>query len=124
MSTTGRVGNITGLQFDCLSLSYAGENKQIKVWAGLWGFWKKIVEKALDQRKEPCLRIEPTNADAKGVPILHIITEDRHAELLDIERKYQELTAPDDRQSPPAGGRFGSPRPFSKDQQLRRRPRS
>jgi hypothetical protein len=79
---------ITGLQFDCLSLSYAGENKQQKVWAGLWGFWKKIVSKAAEQRKEPVLRIEPTNADAARVPILHIITEDHHAELLDYRNKW------------------------------------
>lgn len=81
---------MTGLQFDTLSRSYAGENKNIKVWAGLWEFWKKNVNKAREQGKEPCIRIEPTNDDAKGVPIMHIITEERHAELLRYEREAVE----------------------------------
>lgn len=84
VTTTGRVGHVTGLQFDMLSRTYAGENKQMKVWAGLWGFWLKIVEKAKEQGKEPLLRIEPTNDG--HAPTLHIITEDRHAELLGYEK--------------------------------------
>jgi hypothetical protein len=92
VTTTGRVGHITGLQFDTLSHTYAGENKNIKVWAGLWAFWKQIVDKAREQGKEPVLRIEPSNLDKAGYPVLHVITEERHAALLDLERQAREST--------------------------------
>lgn len=110
VTTTGRVGHITGLQFDTLSKTYAGENKNIKVWAGLWGFWKQIVDKAREQGKEPVLRIEPSNEDKSGYPVLHIITEERHAALLDLERASQETA-----EAPP-------PRSYSKARQVARSP--
>ncbi len=91
VSETGRVGHVTALQFDAISLHYAAENKQEKVPATWWGYWKKIVEKAGEWDKEPLLRIEPTNDDKYKVPIIHIITEARHQELLDVERWYNEL---------------------------------
>lgn len=88
-SSTGRVGHITGLQFDCVSMSYAGENKQTVVWAGLWKFWKQVVDVARREHLEPVLRIEPTNEDKAGYPNLHIITEERHAELLGYEKQVK-----------------------------------
>jgi len=88
VSETGRVGHVTALQFDVISLHYAAENKNEKVPSTWWGYWKKIVEKAGDWNKQPLLRIEPTNEDSKRYPNLHIITEDRHQELLDIEQIY------------------------------------
>ena len=90
-SSTGRVGHITQLQFDVVSRTYAAENKNMKVPARLWLFWCKIIDVATGQGKEPMLRIEPTNAPLglrKRYPSLHIITEDRHAELLEKERAY------------------------------------
>lgn len=68
-------------------MTYAGENKQIAVWAGLWKFWKQVVDVALREHLEPLLRIEPTNADKAGYPNMHIITEERHAELLAYEKQ-------------------------------------
>jgi hypothetical protein len=88
-TSTGRVGHVSGLQFDCVSMTYAGENKQMKVWAGLWTFWKQVVDVARREHLEPVLRIEPTNEDKAGYPDLHIITEARHAELLDYERQVK-----------------------------------
>ena len=70
-------------------MTYAGENKQTKVWAGLWGFWKQVVDVARREHLEPVLRIEPTNEDRKGYPNLHIITEERHAELLGYEKQVK-----------------------------------
>lgn len=98
VSETGRVGHVTALQFDALSLHYCAENKQEKVPATWWNYWLKIVTKSIDWGKTPLLRIEPTNDDkyinGKPVPNLHLITEERHKELLDYERLYLAQTSP------------------------------
>lgn len=86
VSETGRVGHVTALQFDALSLHYAAENKQEKVPATWWEYWKKIVERSAQWNKEPLLRIEPTNDDKHKVPVIHMITEARHQQLLDYEK--------------------------------------
>lgn len=95
-SSALRVGHITGLQFDCVSMTYVAENKQVKLPATILKWWLQINQIAVAQGKEALLRIEPTN-DVKifGVPkkpsSLHIITEDRHAELLRKEKEYDEV---------------------------------
>jgi hypothetical protein len=88
-SSTGRVGHITQLQFDNISRSYAAENKQVRVPVRLLKWWRQILDVAITQGKDALLRIEPTN---EGLPRgrsfdLHIISADRHAELLSYERK-------------------------------------
>jgi len=98
-SSTGRVGHITGLQFDNISATYAGEVKNVRVPAKLWGWWRQIVEIAARHHKEPILIIEPTNivpehALFKKIPKLHIITEQRHAELLAAEKKMNSADEP------------------------------
>jgi hypothetical protein len=90
-SSTGRVGHITQLQFDVVSRNYAGEVKNIIVPARLFGFWLKIVSIASSHGKNPVLIIVPNNEHKqvgvpKKAPSLHIITEERHAELLRKER--------------------------------------
>lgn len=92
-SSTGRVGHITQLMFDVISKHYAGEVKNIIVPAKLFGFWVKIVSVAAQHGKDPVLIIVPNNEQKlvgfpKKVPALHIITEERHAELLEKERAY------------------------------------
>lgn len=71
-------------------MTYAAENKQVKVPAKLWAWWKQIVVIATQQGKEALLRIEPTNTKPDGTkdraPDLHILTPDRHAELLAKEK--------------------------------------
>lgn len=95
VTKSGRVGHVSGLQFDALSRTYATENKHIKMPAILWGFWKQIVNVAFRNGKEPCLVIDPAMPEKRidGVPIptLHIISESRHAELLRCERALIEL---------------------------------
>lgn len=88
VTATGRIGHINELQVDVLSRTYAAENKLMKVPASTWRFWQKIVGRAAEMGKEPLLRFEPTNEDRKGVPTLHVITEDRHAELLWYEKEW------------------------------------
>jgi hypothetical protein len=96
VSETGRVGHVTALQFDAISLHYAAENKHEKVPSTWWTYWLKIVQRADEWRKTPLLRIEPTNEDrtisGRRIPTMHLITEDRHKELLDYERLYLSQT--------------------------------
>jgi len=118
-SSTGRVGHITELQLDVISLHYGAENKQMIVPATLWGFWKKIVHRANEQGKSPMIRWEPTNEEryVEGVkiPPMHIITEERHAELLGYERAHREKVAALTTVS-------GAVRSYSKEDQVRHSP--
>ncbi len=86
-SSTGRVGHITDLQFDVVSLDYAAENKLIKVPKRLLSWWTQIGSVARVHGKKPLLRIVPSNEGK--YPAMHIITEDRHVELLRIEQYYR-----------------------------------
>lgn len=117
VTAAGRVGHITELQLDSISRSYGAENKQMLVGSTLWGFWKKVVARAWEQGKQPLLRWEPTNEDrfieGKRVPNLHVITEERHAELLWYERQFIE-------RQERATARAGSVRSYSKEEQVRR----
>ena len=93
-SSTGRVGHITGLQFDMVSIHYTCENKQIKLPARFLQFWLQIVDISVTHGKDALLRIEPTNVLVgvrKKAPVMHIITEDRHAELLRKEKEYDSV---------------------------------
>lgn len=96
-SSTGRVGQITGLQFDCVSDNYAAENKQVKLPATIFKWWLQINQIAQTHHKDALLRIEPTNevksiiGVPKGAASLHIITEERHAELLRKEKAHDIL---------------------------------
>lgn len=88
-SSTGRVGQITDLQFDVVSKTYAAENKLVKVPKKLLGWWTQIVAVADKHNKVPMLRIVPSNEGKH--PEMHIITKERHQELLDMERRYDKF---------------------------------
>jgi hypothetical protein len=87
-SSTGRIGHLTGLQFDVASVIYDAENKNQVVPQTLWKAWKQICSIAAGHGKEPLLRLAPSNADKKGIPVMHIITEERHARLLALEKAH------------------------------------
>lgn len=89
-SSTGRVGHITELQFDVVSRTYAAENKNVKVPKKILGWWDQIVKVAKRHKKEPLLRIVPSNEGK--FPEMHIITAERHAELLDSEFRLEDLS--------------------------------
>lgn len=92
-ASTGRVGHITALQYDVASKTYAMENKQVKLPAKFVQWWMQIIDVAYREGKVPLLRIEPTNVlvgPRKKVPEMHIITAERHAELLAAEKFYDE----------------------------------
>ena len=118
-SSTGRVGHIAELQLDAISLHYGIENKQMIVPGVLWGFWKKVVHRSHDQGKIPVLRWEPTNEEkyVEGVriPTMHVITEERHGELLNYERLFNEKVEAAKIEKPV------TITPYSKEQQLRGR---
>lgn len=90
-TSTGRIGHLTGLQADSVSRSYLSENKNVKVPATLAKWWQQIASKAIEWGKNPIITWEPSNgADyrvaGKPLPHLHIITPERHRELLEKER--------------------------------------
>lgn len=99
-SSASRVGHITGLQFDNISPHYVAENKQVRMPIKMLTWWLQIVGIAAIQGKDALLRIEPTNVlNIKGVrkrPMdMHVITAERHAELL---KKEQRMDACDEDQ--------------------------
>jgi hypothetical protein len=100
-SSTGRVGHITQMQFDVISRTYASENKNVRLSKTFLQWWLQILDVAADRGKVPLLSIEPSNVvpsslnggRARKIPRMHIITEDRHAELLRAEQRVAELEA-------------------------------
>ena len=95
-SSTGRIGQISGLQADAVSKHYLVECKNVIVPATLAKWWQQICSKAVEWGKEPIIMWDPPNgADykvaGKPLPVFHIITAERHAELLDFEWKYEDL---------------------------------
>ena len=93
-ATTGRVGHITALQYDVASKTYAMENKNVKLPAKIVQWWMQIIDVAAREGKEPLLRIEPSNVlvgPRKKAPEMHILTADRHADLLKKEKDYDDL---------------------------------
>jgi len=84
-SSTGRVGHITQMQFDVTSKTYAAENKQVRLNQKWLQWWLQILDVARRERKEALLRIDPTN-EVRNIPEMHIITAERHADLLKMER--------------------------------------
>ena len=90
-----RVGHITQLQYDVVSMHYAAENKQVKLPAKFVQWWLQIIDVATANGKDPLLRIEPTNVLVgqyrKKSPEMHIITKERHAQLLEKEKLHDEF---------------------------------
>lgn len=114
VSTTGRVGMITGLQYDVRSKTYAAENKQVKMPAILFDWWLQICQVAKGQFKEPLLRWEPSNDDApRGIEPMVIITQSRHADLLAYEKVFTE------KQEEAARSTTSGFTPYSKEAQLK-----
>src|SRR5688500_16557508 len=61
MSSTGRVGHYYNLKFDCISKTYCGENKNVKLPPKILEWWTQIIEVSGEHGKEAVLRIEPSN---------------------------------------------------------------
>lgn len=96
ITSTGRIGHITSIQADNVSRSYLGENKNEKLPVKVAKYWQKICQRAIEWHKDPVLHWDPPDAKnypvaGKPLPDMHIITADRHAELLDKERRLEEI---------------------------------
>lgn len=96
-TSTGRVGQLTHLQFDAISKSYVTENKNRVLPLWLVKAWIQIQQRALDFHKAALLHIEPPNME-KNFPLngerhktsnMHIITEERHRELIEKEKELE-----------------------------------
>jgi hypothetical protein len=95
VTSTGRVGHVNALQYDVHSLHYSSEVKNVLLNKTMLEWWVKILSKAVDQRKEACLVISPSNKPGTfthngfrvSLPDWHVITPERHAWLLECERK-------------------------------------
>jgi hypothetical protein len=94
-SSTGRTGQINDLQMDVVSKHYAGEVKNIRMSLKLLRFWDKIIKVSAKHGKVPVMIIYPSNPlitanyglfSQNRIPAWHIITAERHAELLRHER--------------------------------------
>lgn len=82
-----RVGHITDLGFDLVSKTYAGEAKNRES-APKWliGAWKQIIKKAELHGKIPFMAVTKNR-----MPIMHIITPEHHAELLEAVKERDRL---------------------------------
>lgn len=95
VSATGRVGQVNALQYDTHSRSYATEVKNVRLNLSMLEWWVKILSRATDLRKEACIVISPSNKPGTyahngfrvALPDWHVITPERHAWLLECERK-------------------------------------
>ena len=95
-SSTGRIGHITGIRVDAVSKNYVTENKNRKVPTWMIDAWILIQQRAHDFNKNALLHVEPPNMP-KEIPVngklikldtMAIISQDRHEELIHIERAY------------------------------------
>lgn len=98
-SSTGRVGHITGMRIDAISLTYVTENKNRKLPLWLIKAWVLINQKSHDYNKNALLHVEPPNMPkeivASGNTIkldtMAIITQKRHEELIREEKVLRAL---------------------------------
>jgi hypothetical protein len=98
-SSTGRIGHITGIRVDAVSLNYVTENKNRKIPSWMAAAWILINQRATDFNKNALLHVDPPNLP-KTIPVngkqqkldtLAIITQTRHEELIRKEKAVKML---------------------------------
>jgi len=100
-SSTGRVGHLTGLQFDAISRRYVIENKNRLLPLWLIKAWVQILQKGADFDKHALLHLEPpnlprefpVNGTKRKTDTMALIQQTRHEDLI---RKEQKLDAVND----------------------------
>lgn len=98
-TSTGRLGHLTALRLDSVSKHYVIEVKNRKLPLWVIQAWNLIHQQGKDFNLSPLLVLTLTSEQEKGVyhtkPVklssLYCLTEERHDELLDIERNYYAL---------------------------------
>ncbi len=95
-TSTGRVGHITHLRVDSISMNYVIENKNRVLPAWMNDAWLLINQRAIDFDKHALLHIDPPNMpkefpiNGTVVPLdtMAIITQTRHEQLIRIEKEH------------------------------------
>lgn len=96
-SSTGRIGMITGIRVDAVSLNYVTEVKNRVLPKWLIDAWLLINQRAIDFNKNAVLHITPPNMKRDFIlnsvkyrlDGMDIITETRHDDLIISERKLK-----------------------------------
>lgn len=104
VTSTGRLGHLTHLGYDSASATYVGETKVRSLPGWIKEAWIQINQVGLKRGRHPVLFLHlPTTddqwfVDHEGkkhrVPVMHIITEARHEELLEYERRCLAQSSP------------------------------
>lgn len=98
-SSTGRIGHITGIRVDAVSLNYVTENKNRKIPSWMAAAWILINQRAIDFNKNALLHVDPPNIP-RTIPVngkqekldtLAIISQTRHEELIRHEKALKLL---------------------------------
>lgn len=98
-TSTGRIGHITNIRVDAVSLHYVTENKNRVLPTWMIAAWLLINQRAEDFDKHALLHLDPPNMP-KNYPIngvtkkldtMAVITQTRHEELIRKERELEEL---------------------------------
>lgn len=98
-SSTGRIGHISGMRVDGVSLQYAIENKNRALPSWLVKAWILIQQKSVEMNKQVLLHIEPSNGpkDYAANGLKHksenmaILTQTRHEKLIGDEKRIQAI---------------------------------
>jgi hypothetical protein len=101
ISSTGRVGHITGMRIDAVSKTYVTENKNRKMPSWLIDAWILINQRAVSFNKNLLLHVDPPNMPrefpcelgTKKLSTMAIITQERHEELIRKEQELEKLLA-------------------------------
>ena len=98
-SSTGRIGHITGMQVDAVSLTYVIEekNRKIPTWMSL--AWLKINQKGILFGKNILFHLTPPNnardfiveGQRHKLDTMAVITQTRHEDLIKTEKVVVEL---------------------------------
>lgn len=98
-SSTGKVGMITGMRIDAVSMSYVTEIKNRVLPGWLNDAWLLINQRSIDFGKNALLHLDPPNK-AKDFVLngtkyklgpMEVITETRHEDLIRIEKKLSAI---------------------------------
>ena len=98
-SSTGRIGQISGIRVDAVSKNYVTENKNRKMPTWVIDAWLLINQRAHDFNKNALLHIEPPNMPRDFVingmrvklDTMAIVTQARHEELIRTEKALSYL---------------------------------
>lgn len=98
-SSTGRIGFITGMMVDAVSMTYVTENKNRKMPTWVIDAWVKINQRGVDFDKNVLLHIDPPNmprtfviqGTTKKLDTMAVITQSRHEDLIQNEKILAKL---------------------------------